>query len=81
MPIGIAVTLWVLVKKIKLKSLEDYFLLAIVWTIIAVALDYLFLVRLLNPPGGYYKLDVYLYYILTFTLPLLVGWSKKFPNK
>jgi hypothetical protein len=77
MPIGIAVTLWVLFKKIKGDSFKYYFWLGAVWTVIAVILDYIFIVKALNPADGYYKLDVYIYYILTFTLPIVVGWYKK----
>lgn len=76
MPIGIALTLWVLLKKIKSQPLADYLFIAIVWTLIAVVFDYLFLVKLLKPVDGYYKLDVYLYYASTFFLPLAVGWLK-----
>ncbi len=76
-PIGIAVTLWVLLKKVKLADFRDYLILAIAWTTIAVVFDYIFLVQLFKPADGYYKLDVYLYYALTFLLPLLVGWRKK----
>lgn len=36
---------------------------------IAIIFDYFFLVKLLKPADGYYKLDVYLYYALTFILP------------
>ena len=75
-PIGTAITLWVLIKKVKATDLRHYVVLAVVWTAIAVACDYLFLVRLLKPADGYYKLDVYLYYALTLLLPLLVGWRK-----
>lgn len=77
MPIGVLITLWVLIKNIKSKSLKYYLYLAITWTLIAIIFDYLFLVKIFKPEDGYYKLDVYLYYVLTFTLPLLVGWSKK----
>lgn len=75
-PIGVLITLLVLIKKIKSESLEHYFVIAIGWTAIAISFDYLFLVLLLKPTDGYYKLDVYLYYILTLTLPLIVGWYK-----
>jgi hypothetical protein len=75
-PIGMAITLWVLIKKVKSMAFHDYVILAFAWTAIAVAFDYLFLVRLLHPTDGYYKLDVYLYYALTFVLPLAVGYSK-----
>ena len=75
MPFGIAVTLWVLFNKIARKESKCYFGLAIFWTLIAVAFDYLFIVKLLKSPN-YYKLDVYIYYLLTFLLPITVGWYK-----
>jgi hypothetical protein len=77
MPIGAIVTLWVLIKKIKTDVFKHFILLAVVWTLIAIVFDYFFLVKGLKPADGYYKLDVYLYYALTFVLPLAVGWSKK----
>lgn len=77
MPIGTAITLWVLLKKVKANSFQYYALLAFVWVLIAVALDYFFIVKAFKPADGYYKLDVYLYYVLTFALPLIVGWYKK----
>ena len=76
MPIGIFITLWVLRTKIKSASLRHYFFLAIIWTAIAVVFDYLFLVTVLKPADGYYKLDVYIYYALTFALPVMVGWYR-----
>lgn len=76
MPIGIVITLWILFKKIKGDSLKYYILLASVWVLIAITFDYFFLVKLLKPVDGYYKLDVYLYYALAFILPLIVGWRK-----
>ena len=78
MPIGVAVTLWVLFKKIERESFGCYAGLAVIWTLMAVVLDYLFIVKALKPADGYYKLDVYLYYALTFILPLLVGWRKMY---
>lgn len=77
MPVGMIITLWVLFKKIKAESLQYYFLLAVVWSVMAVIFDYIFIVKMLKPAGGYYKLDVCLYYVLTFILPLIVGWYKK----
>ena len=76
MPIGILLTLWVLSKKVKGDSLKYYFVLAIGWTVIAIVFDYFFLVKLFKPADGYYKLDVYLYYVFTFGLPLIVGVRK-----
>lgn len=77
MPIGVMITLWVLFKKVKSKNFWYYIILAVVWTVIAVVFDYLFIVQALKPADGYYKLDVYVYYALTCTLPLFVYWLKK----
>lgn len=81
MPIGIIITLLVLFKKIKSDSLRYYFGIAIVWALLAIICDYVFLVQILKPADGYYKLDVYLYYIITFVLPLVVGAKKHLQNK
>ncbi len=75
--IGTIITLWVLFKKIKADSFQHYALLAVVWGLIAIVFDYFFLVKAFKPADGYYKLDVYLYYTLTFVLPLVVGWHKQ----
>lgn len=76
MPIGIAITLWVLFKKVQSNSFIYYVWIALVWVAIAIIFDYLFLVLLLHPADGYYKLDVYIYYFITFLFPLLVGRKK-----
>lgn len=76
MPIGIIITIWVLSKKIKEDSFQYYLFLAVVWVVLAIVCDYFLLVKLFKPEDGYYKLDVYLYYALTFILPLFVGWKK-----
>jgi len=81
MPFGIVLTLWVLIKKIKSNSFNHYLALAIGWTLIAIIADYFLLVKVFQPVDGYYKLDVYLYYLLTFLLPLIVGWQKKMVKK
>lgn len=75
-PIGIVITLLILYKKVKGASFRYYIVLAVSWTLIAIVLDYLLIVKLFKPADGYYKLDVYLYYILTLALPLIVGWRK-----
>jgi len=75
MPFGIIATLWVLFKKIKREEFGCYVGLGVIWTIIAVVLDYVLLVKLLKATD-YYKMDVYIYYILTFVLPIIVGWYK-----
>lgn len=76
LPVGTIITLWILFNKIKSKSFQYYLKLSIIWTLIAVIFDYFFLVQAFHPADGYYKFDVYLYYALTFILPLLVGWLK-----
>lgn len=76
MPIGITLTLWVLLKKINSNSIKHYLLLGVVWALIAVVCDYLLLVKIFNPVDGYYKLDVYIYYFTTLFLPAIVGWMK-----
>jgi hypothetical protein len=76
MPIGALITFWVLFKRVKSVSFRYYLILSVVWTAIAVVFDYLFIVKALSPADGYYKLDVYLYYALTFIIPLIVGWLK-----
>ena len=75
MPFGIIATIWVLFKKIKRDSFGCYVGLGVIWTILAIALDYFFIVKLFNTTS-YYKLDVYIYYILAFSLPIFVGWYK-----
>jgi hypothetical protein len=71
-PIATAVTIWVLVKYIKNETLSDSISTGVIWTIIAVVLDYIFIVMLLKPEDSYYKFDVYLYYVLALTLPTIV---------
>ena len=78
MPIGAAVTYWVVNKKVKVKSFRYYLFVAVVWVLIAVIFDYLFIVKMLSPEDGYYKFDVYLYYLLTLAIPLLAGWRVKY---
>lgn len=80
-PFGILMTLWVLIKKVKVNSFSYYGWLALTWTLIAIVCDYFFLVKLFKPEDGYYKLVVYLYYALTLLLPLIVGWKKNAVKK
>jgi hypothetical protein len=80
------ITLWVLVKKVNPPSpdgfgeakvkMSYYLKIAVAWTLIAILFDYLFLVLVFKPVDGYYKLDVYFYYVTTFLLPLIVGYFK-----
>lgn len=75
MPFGFLATLWVLFRKIHREEFTCYIGLGVIWTIMAIVLDYIFLVKLLSAIN-YYKTDVYLYYILTFVMPVVVGWYK-----
>ena len=77
MPLGIAATCLVLWKWVRLVSMRDALLLGLVWCAIAIIGDYLFIVKLLNPPDGYYKPDIYLYYLLTLALPLAAAWLRR----
>lgn len=76
MPIGILITIWILLKKIKGDSFKYYLLIGVIWTLIAIFLDYFLLVKLFKPADGYYNLDVYIYYCTTLLLPPLIGWKK-----
>lgn len=76
LPLGVALMLWVLFKKIKREEFLCYIGLGIVWTIMAVLLDYLFIVKMFQSTD-YYKTDVYVYYALTFISPVAAGWYKK----
>jgi len=75
MPFGLIATFWVLFKKIKRDSFSCYIGLGVVWTIIAIVFDYIFLVKLFGVTD-YYKIDVYVYYTLTLILPIAVGLYK-----
>jgi hypothetical protein len=75
-PFASLFTIWVLFKKVKRPEFTCYIGTGLIWTIMAVVLDYLFLVRFFNTGSAYYKPDVILYYILTFTLPVIVGYWK-----
>ena len=82
MPVGIIITLWILLRRVKANSLQYYAILALAWAAIAVVFDYLFIVKAFSPADGYYKLDVYLYYTLTFITPLVVGgWKTSRPKE
>jgi hypothetical protein len=76
MPVGIVIALWIAFKKVKGDTFGYYGVVAIAWVLIAVVLDYLLIVKALKPVDGYYKLDVYLYYVLTLAIPLFAGWRK-----
>ncbi len=79
-PFATLFTIWVLIKKVKRPELMCYFGTGLIWTVMAVILDYIFIVMMLKTGNSYYKLDVFLYYFLTFTLPIAVGYWK-YKNK
>ena len=78
MPIGTAIAVWIAFKKVKGDTLRYYCLVALVWTLIAILGDYVFIVKAFKPADGYYKPDVYLYYALTLAIPLFAGWRRTF---
>jgi hypothetical protein len=49
-----------------------YFMTGVFWALIAIILDYIFLVKLFNI-ADYYKLDVFVYYTIMFLIPLIIG--------
>jgi hypothetical protein len=53
-------------------KLYCYFMTGVFWVLIAATLDYFFIVKLFNATN-YYKLDVYIYYIITFLVPIVIG--------
>lgn len=73
-PVGLAATVYVLATRAAPGTGREAWLLGVGWCLIAIVCDYLFLVKLLSPADGYYKLDVYIYYLSTLLLPPLV-WA------
>ncbi len=68
-PVTIAITWWWF--RARDLPLSYYAMVGAVWTIIAVGFDYLFIVRLFQ--AAYYETDVFVYYALTFLIPVGVG--------
>lgn len=56
------------------EGITYYLIIGVVWAIIAMILDYIFIVVAFHSQG-YYKLDVFVYYATTFIIPLLIGWK------
>lgn len=77
MPIGLAVTCFVLWRFALVDTMVLAVVLGVAWCSIAVVLDYLFIVKLLNPSDGYYKPDVYLYYASALLLPVAAQWVRQ----
>ncbi|MEN6516795.1 MAG: hypothetical protein ABFC38_01215 [Methanospirillum sp.] len=68
-PVTIAITWWWF--RDRVLPLSYYIGVGAVWTVIAVVLDYLFIVQLFG--AAYYGPDVFVYYTLTFLIPVGVG--------
>jgi hypothetical protein len=75
-PFASLFTIWVLMKKVRRPELMCYFGTGLIWTLMAVLLDYIFIVTMLKTGTTYYRPDVLLYYFLTFSLPIAVGYWK-----
>ena len=71
-PFTIIVTWWWFREREHL-PLQYYAGVGVAWALIAVVLDYLFIVRLFGTTS-YYALHVLLYYCLMFLIPVGVGW-------
>jgi hypothetical protein len=69
-PVTIAITWWWFRKRERL-SLQYFAGVGVAWLLVAVVLDYLFIVLLFQ--ATYYGLDVFVYYALTFLIPVGVG--------
>ena len=69
-PITIAITWWWFRERETL-PLQYYAGVGVAWVLIAVVLDYLFIVQLFQ--AAYYEADVFVYYALTFLIPVCVG--------
>ena len=69
-PVTVGIAWWWFGKREPL-PLKYYAGVGVVWVLIAVVLDYLFIVLLFQ--ATYYETDVFVYYALTFLIPVGVG--------
>jgi hypothetical protein len=70
-PVTVAITWWWF-KQQKPLSLQYYAGVGIAWMLLAVVLDYLFIVWLFQ--AAYYGTDVFVYYFATLLIPVGVGY-------
>ena len=70
-PVTIAITWWWFRPRRRL-HLKYYAKVGIAWVWIAIVFDYLFIVRLFQ--ARYYEADVFVYYAMTFLIPVGVGF-------
>jgi hypothetical protein len=69
-PVTVAITWWWFRQRESL-SLQYYTGFGVAWMLIAVVLDYVFIVLLFQ--ATYYGVDVFVYYAVTFLIPVGVG--------
>jgi len=69
-PVTIAIVWWWFRKRGHL-PLQYYAGVGVAWVLIAIVLDYLFIVQLFQ--AHYYETDVFVYYAVTFLIPVGVG--------
>jgi FtsH-binding integral membrane protein len=69
-PVTIVIVLWWFRKRERL-PLQYYAGLGVAWVLIAIVLDYLFIVLLFH--ANYYGTDVFVYYAVTFLIPVGTG--------
>jgi len=69
-PVTIAITWWWFRQRESLR-VQYYAGVGVAWMLIAVVLDYLFIVMLFQ--ATYYGPDVFVYYAMTFLIPVGVG--------
>jgi hypothetical protein len=70
-PVTIAVTWWWFRNR-KPRALRSYAGVGLAWALIAIILDYLFIVLLFGP-AAYYQTHVILYYGFMVLIPVIVG--------
>lgn len=80
LPLMTPVTVYAAQARLKtgMKSVSYAFVVAATWASIAVAFDYIFLVSAFNVQN-YYDLDVFVYYALTFLIPVAVKMRYRKP--
>ena len=69
-PVTIVIVFWWFRKRERL-PLQYYACVGVAWVLIAIVLDYLFIVLLFK--ANYYGIDVSVYYAVTFLIPVGVG--------
>jgi hypothetical protein len=61
------------------QPMKCYIGVAVFWTLIAIIFDYIFIIKLFNSIE-YYKPDVFVYYIMTFLIPIIIGFINRNKN-